>query len=222
LSSGSKKDADGALTQSEEDTVRATKLLFGAVCLAAAGMSAGGASATTITFSGLSGANGAPFTPYTESGFTVSPTLGSWFQAQSFGNPVPSIAAGSVFGGPNNDAVAVTDGARFTFSQLDLATANANTVYTFTGTLLGAPVFNVTDTITPPQVFNTVLSGVSADQIDRLVITASIGANGTSTNIDNIVVSAVPVPKPGTLGTLLLLGFGLAGLAAVGPRRGRA
>ena len=133
--------------------MRVTKLLFGAVWLAASGISAGGASATTITFSGLSGPNAAPFTPYVESGFTVSPTLGSWFQAQLFGNPAPSIAAGSVFDGPNNDAVAVTDGARFTFSQIDLATANDNTVYTFTGTLLGAPVFNVIDTITLPQVF---------------------------------------------------------------------
>ena len=70
----------------------APKTFFGAVCLL--GMAAGGASATTITFNGLAGANGDPFTTYTESGFTVSPTLGTWFQGQAFGNPVPSIFSG--------------------------------------------------------------------------------------------------------------------------------
>jgi hypothetical protein len=190
-----------------EDTMRATKLLFGAICLAASGMSAGGASATTITFNGLAGANGDPFTTYSESGFTVSPTLGSWFQGQLFGNPAPSIFAGPLLGGPTNDAIAVTDGGvPFTFGALDLATANADTAYTFTGTLLGAPVFSVNDTVSPPQVFNTVLSGVSADVIDRLVITATIGAGGTSTNIDNIFVTTA-VPGPG-------VGAGLPGLIA--------
>jgi hypothetical protein len=190
--------------------MRAPKLLLSAVVLAASVIFAGGASATTITFSGLVGANGAPFATYTESGFSVSPTLGQWFEGHLFGNPVPSIFAGPLSGGPSNDAVTVTEGGqRFTFSQLDLATANANTNYTFTGTLLGALVFNVNDIVSPPQVFNTVLSGVSADVIDSLVITANIQAGGTSTNIDNIVVSAV-VPEPMTLGMLAvsLLGMG--------------
>jgi hypothetical protein len=192
-----------------EDTVRAAKLLFGAICLAASGMSAGDASATTITFNGLAGANGDPITTYTESGFTVSPTVGSWFQGQNFGNPVPSIVAGPVFGGPTNDAISVTDGGvPFTFSALDLATASpGNTAYTFTGTLLGAPVFSVNHTVSPPQVFNTVLSGVSADVIDTLVITANIV--GTSTNIDNIVVTATAVPGP-------IAGAGLPGLILAG------
>jgi hypothetical protein len=193
-------------------SVLGAKLLFAAVCMAVSGM-AGGASATTITFSGLNGANGDPFTTYTESGFTVSPTLGSWFQGQVFGNPVPSIVAGPIFGGPANDAVTVTEGGqRFTFSQLDLATANANTNYNFTGTLLGAPVFSVNDVVSPPQVFNTVLSGVSGDVIDSLVITANIQAGGSSTNIDNIVLTPVAAtPEPTTLG-LLATGVGLLGL----------
>jgi hypothetical protein len=65
--------------------MRAAKLLFLAICLTSYGMSASGASATTITFNGLTSGNGAGFTTYTESGFTVSPTLGSWFQAQLVG-----------------------------------------------------------------------------------------------------------------------------------------
>jgi hypothetical protein len=172
----------------------------------AGGTFASAASATTITFSGLTGANGTPVATYTEGGFTVTTTVGQFFQGQVFGNPVPSIVAGPIFGGPTNDAIAVADGGvPFTFSALDLATANANTAYTFTGTLLGAPVFSVNDTVSPPQVFNTVLSGVSADVIDRLVITANIGAGGTSTNIDNIAVNVVPGP---------IAGAGLPGLIA--------
>jgi hypothetical protein len=188
--------------------MRAAKLLFGAICLAASGMSAGGASATTITFNGLAGGNGAAFTTYTESGFTVGPTLGSWFQAQLFGNPVPSIVAGPDFAGPTNDAIAVTDGGvPFTFSALDAATFGVNTVLTFTGTLHGAAVFSVNDTVSPPQVFNTVSSGVSADVIDSLVITANIGTGlaNASINIDNIVVTATAVPGP-------IVGAGLPGL----------
>jgi hypothetical protein len=156
-----------------------------------------------------------------ESGFTVAPTLGAWFQGQLFGNPVPSIFAGPINNGPTTDAITITDGTRFTFSELDLAANNGDVGYTFTGTLLGAPVFNVSATqLSDTGVFHTELSGVSADQIDKLVVTTVIG--GTSTNIDNIVVNAVPVPKPGTLGTLLLLGFGLVGLSVAGARRGRA
>jgi hypothetical protein len=126
--------------------MRANKPLFGAACLAVCAMFAGVASATTITFNGLAGANGDPLTTYTESGFTVTPTVGMWFQGQNFGNPIPSIFAGPINNGPTLDAITVTDGARFTFSALDLAANNGNVDFTFTGTLLGAPVFNVTGT----------------------------------------------------------------------------
>jgi hypothetical protein len=186
-------------------------------------MSAGGASATTITFNGLTSGNGAGVTTYTESGFTVSSTLGSWFQGQLVGNPVPSIGAGPEFDGPINDAITVTDGGgAFTFSALDAATFDANTVLTFSGTLHGATVFSVTDTVTPPQVFNTVSSGVSADIIDSLVITANIGAtaaNNNQLNIDNIVVTPTPAtPLPATLP---LFASGLGALGLLGWRRKR-
>jgi hypothetical protein len=193
--------------------MRISKLFFGAAFLATSAVSVGVASATTITFSGLMGANGSPFTTYAESGFTVSPTLGSWFQGQAFGNPVPSIFSGPLFGSPATDAITVTEGGgRFTFSALDLAANNGNVNFTFTGTLLGAPVFNVTGTqLTNTATFATELSGVSADLIDQLVVTTNI--QGTSTNIDNIVTTPVTVatPEPATLG-ILGTGLGLMGL----------
>src|SRR5262249_47209229 len=52
------------------------------------------ASATTITFSGLAGANATPVATYTEGGFNVTTIVGQFFQGQLFGNPVPSIFAG--------------------------------------------------------------------------------------------------------------------------------
>ena len=192
------------------------KLSFAVACAAICGLCAGGASATTITFSGLAGANGSPFSTYTESGFTVTPTVGSWFQGQAFGNPIPSIVAGGVFGGPAADSISVTDGgSRFTFSSLDFAPSPASNVdYTFTGTLGGASVFNITGVLTPPQNFETISSTVAGDVIDDLVVSVTIVANdpNQSVNIDNIVVAAVATPEPMTLG-LLATGLGLLGLA---------
>ena len=135
----------------------------------------------------------------------MRPTLGStWFQGQLIGNPVPSIMSINA-GAFSNDAVTVTKGGqRFTFSQVDLwSTAFSQTNYTFTGTLLGASVFNVDTPIVPPiEVFITVLSGVSADVIDSLVITAHVGIESNSTNIDNIVVTPVAIPEPTVLAML--------------------
>jgi len=114
------------------------KLSFAAACVAVCAPLAGGASATPITFSGLVG-NGLPFTTYTEGGFTVTPTVGSWFQAL-FGNPGPSIGAGGDFHGPGVDSISVTDGGKpFTFSALDFAPSpDHNVDFSFIDTLGGA------------------------------------------------------------------------------------
>jgi hypothetical protein len=199
-----------------EVTVRFTRLILSGAVFAAYAFIAGGASATTITFGGLAGPNGSLFTTYTEGGFTVTPTVGEWFQGQNFGNPIPSIVAGGVFGGPAVDSISVTGSAgTFTFSSLDFAPSPVgNVAFTFTGTLGGLPVFSIPGTLTPPQVFATHLSGVSADVIDDLVVGVTLAdtSNGASVNIDNIVVAAVATPEPMTLG-LLATGLALLGLA---------
>jgi hypothetical protein len=192
--------------------MRAVKLLLVAASLAAATVFAAGASATIITFGGLNGANGSPFTTYSESGFTVSPTLGTWFQGQLFGNPIPSIFSSPQSGSPATDAVTVTEGGSlFAFSALDLAANNGNVNFTFTGLRSAATVFSVTG-IEPglfgPFAFVTVPSGVSADLIDTLVVTTNI--LGTSANIDNIVVTAAAVAEPTSVG-LLTTGLALLG-----------
>jgi hypothetical protein len=162
----------------------------------------------------LTGANGTPVATYTEGGFTVTTTVGQFFQGQLFGNPVPSIAAGPLFGGPTNDAIAVTaGGVPFTLSAFDLANSNANTIYTFSGTLLGVEVTGGDTQLPPSQAFTTVFvpSMFLSILMDSFVITANIvvGAGDTSTYIDNIVVNLVPGP---------IVGAGLPGLilASVG------
>jgi hypothetical protein len=206
-----------AFTSTEEDRMRFSNLFFGGACLAASAVFAGGASGTTITFSGLTGANGAVLAPYTEGGFTVTPTVGTWFEAHLFGNPVPSIVAGGVFGGPVTDAFSVTEGgSSFTFAALDISPFASDANYTFTGTLSGAPVFTVSGTaLSAPAVFTTILSGVAGDVINDLVVSTTL-TNITgldSVNIDNIVVSAAvaATPEPTTLG-ILGTGLGLMGL----------
>src|SRR5207249_3110694 len=83
----------------------------------------------SITFSNLVGANGDPYLGSTEDGFTVTPTLGSWFQSQGYGNPAPSIFAGPI-GAPVDSAIQILNGGgTFTFSSLDYSSNNGESTY---------------------------------------------------------------------------------------------
>lgn len=154
--------------------------------------------ATTITFSGLNGANLTPFTIDTEGGFTVIPSLGNWSQGQVYGNPAPSILDGPVFN-PGRGTIAVTDGGGlFTFSSLDYSSNNGTSKYVIEG-LLGTTVkYTLTDTLTastgPDFGFTTLLNRDST-AISTLLVDVTPGPAATSINIDNINVSAVPEPS---------------------------
>jgi hypothetical protein len=87
-------------------------LLLIAAALCASSLNAG---ATTLDFSLLSGlptGNLTPFTTYTQSGYTVAVTSGTWFVNNSnVGNPIPSI-----YTDPGAGTVSVTGNSGSLFS----------------------------------------------------------------------------------------------------------
>jgi hypothetical protein len=180
--------------------------MLGPVVACAAAAFASAASARPITFSGLSGANGDPMpNPYTEGGFSVTPSLGSWSQAFMQGNPVPSIFTGDDFA---QVLVHASSMGQFRFASADLIGNSAGQAsVSFLGRLNGAMVFDAGMGITSFS-WDTEASPDPTAVIDELQI--GIVLHGvTSINLDNIVVTAVPAP-----GAAALFALGLPLLSA--------
>jgi hypothetical protein len=195
---------------------------LGAVILAGATIASAAASASTITFSGLVDANGTPVATYSEGGFTVTTTLGQFFQGQLFGNSIPSLFAG-LEGNPLTDALDVTRGAGlFNFASVDLAANNGDVNFTFTGFLGGVQQYAFSG-VEPgrsdplPFGFDTIINPDAAIAIDDVKIALNI--RGSSGNVDNIVLNAAAVPGPIAGAGLPGLLLASSGLIAVWRRR---
>jgi hypothetical protein len=173
--------------------------------------------ADVVTFNGLVGANGAPFSTYTEGIFTVTPTLGAWQEAHAFGNPVPDI-----FSGSTSAAVEVTrsPGGQFTFTSVDLGNANSIgfPTYSIQGFLGASMVLSTSGSLPASAGFVMIGSPNTSQALDRLDITMNRGTTSTY-NIDNIVGFAVAVPGPGQF-ALVVVGLVGAGIRS-GLRRYR-
>lgn len=177
------------------------------------------ASATIINFDGLTGVHVPLAAPYTESGFTVTVTGGTWGQGQAEGNPAPSLFSGPGFVpfSSTHNQFTITDGGQFAFGGLDIAANESDVNYEFLGKLAGSTVFDLTGNqtdLTGCCVFHTVGTGELSDRIDTLIVSVTLTADSNTVNVDNIVADAVPEPA-----TLAMLVTGLAFLFALRRRR---
>jgi hypothetical protein len=170
-----------------------------------------------LSFSSLTGPNGAAYLGSSESGFAITPTLGSWYQAMIYGTPFPSIFDGPV-NTPGVAALQITDGAGlFRFSSFDFSSNNGDSSYDIQGFLGATLQFHETGTlsgVSTPFHFSTLLSGDPNLLIDGLLIEIIPGAGVTSINLDNIMVTTVPEP-----GAFAFVCLGVVAIAARGCRK---
>lgn len=174
--------------------------------------------AQTITFDGLALSNGAPFSSWNESGFSVQLANGIICAGQQFGNPVPSLFGGPICSSESSTSVLLftrDGGGTFNFLGADLIQQNGQSTYLFEGFFGGAGAFAHGNNI--PGEFTFVANPSNEILIDQLFITLN-SITSTSFNIDNISFGGADttVPEPATMS---LLALGLAGLGAARRRR---
>ena len=153
----------------------------------------------TIGFGGLAG-NGARFSTYAESGFTISATGPSsftrdWEVATLFGNPAPFIQFRVSPGAPETSgAIHVSAGdAPFRLASLDVYSSVTPIPYELRGSLNGSPVFTATGTV--PNTFGTfrTVSNPYPDlPVDSVIVVlmnpAMSACCGNAMGLDNIVL----------------------------------
>lgn len=165
-------------------------------------MTGGETDGAIITFNALPGPQNNPYPGSTEGDFVVTPTVGDWLESHSAGNNAPSIYSNSNRG---DVEVVREDGGTFKFLLVDLNNAFDFDLgdYVIRGLLDDDEIFKFAGML--PTNFGEVHNVNDADEdIDRLVI--RINRDGSSYNIDNIVLDEFPEPAAAML---LLSGWAL-------------
>jgi hypothetical protein len=146
----------------------------------------------TITFDGLT-EHLAAVSTYSERGFTLQASGGSWQAVTSYGTPPPFIAFTVGGGSTVTGELQVTGGGQtFSFESVDLYASTTPIPYVITGSRNGATVFTIDDRL--PNTFGNfrqVRAGDPSAVIDTLTIRLINAAAPCCTNpmgLDNIVL----------------------------------
>ena len=185
--------------------------LFAAISLAPLS-----ASAVTIDFNGLAGANNSSFTTFGESNYSVNVTAGTFDVSTTLGDPGLSVYAhAGTITITRPDPPAPSNLFDFTGVDLDTISGTAGS-YTITGFLNGIQQFTTSGTAATGG-FVLDGTGETGFTLDTLTIAISGGNSDTHVDLDNIGVEGKAItPEPSSLA---LLASGIAGLGGVIRRR---